>query len=534
MYTILDFYTDEPAGLGVPPFLGTYPRYIAGAIIKNKINPNYLTVDDLRYYKKTIELKKEISEEKKNHKTDISIYNRTRSLDEIEKIIKNTKVLIIICGIHVPGKYLSAIPGNIHEVERLASYFNCFKIFAGPAASEHGTQLEGGKKIDKKIYDFIDSFDFVLHVNKEPYLIELIKKIESNGDINNGDQFLQRYNFDDYREVSLLGSKIVEQHPLFPKRVIVEIETGKGCSTGKCSFCTEPLKNRTEHRVKKDIYDEVVEFYKLGIRSFRLGKQSDFFMYQGGNKDEIESLLKDIWSACPDIENFHIDNVSPRTIVKHKWGRDITKLAVKYFTEGNITAFGAETFDPKIIEINNLNSEQKITMKAIEIVNEYGSERGPNGMPKLLPGLNLLFGLPGETKKTHEINMKCLKKIYDEGLLLRRINIRRVVDYGGTKLSEMKKEMSKTKRNQKYYWKWRNDIRQNIDNPMLKRIAPEGLILKNLITEIYDGNITFARHLGTYPLIVGIKGRIPLNKKVDVKITKHQLRSLTGEVVKIH
>ena len=27
---VLDCYTDEPAGLGVPPYLGTYPRYIAG------------------------------------------------------------------------------------------------------------------------------------------------------------------------------------------------------------------------------------------------------------------------------------------------------------------------------------------------------------------------------------------------------------------------------------------------------------------------------------------------------------------------
>ena len=44
-YTILDCYTDEPAGLGVPPYLGTYPRYIAGSLEKI---PNYLTIDDLR------------------------------------------------------------------------------------------------------------------------------------------------------------------------------------------------------------------------------------------------------------------------------------------------------------------------------------------------------------------------------------------------------------------------------------------------------------------------------------------------------
>src|SRR3989338_6461141 len=77
-FTILDCYTDEPSGLGVPPYLITYPRYIAGAILKynrdnkkgdiNNTNNNnnnnnnnsklnekhdyfYLTIDDIRLHK---------------------------------------------------------------------------------------------------------------------------------------------------------------------------------------------------------------------------------------------------------------------------------------------------------------------------------------------------------------------------------------------------------------------------------------------------------------------------------------------------
>jgi radical SAM superfamily enzyme with C-terminal helix-hairpin-helix motif len=30
---IVDGYTDEPAALGVPPYLGPLPRYIAGAAL---------------------------------------------------------------------------------------------------------------------------------------------------------------------------------------------------------------------------------------------------------------------------------------------------------------------------------------------------------------------------------------------------------------------------------------------------------------------------------------------------------------------
>ncbi len=66
---------------------------------------------------------------------------------------------------------------------------------------------------------------------------------------------------------------------------------------------------------------------------------------------------------------------------------------------------------------------------------------------------------------------------------------------------------------------------------MLKRLVPKDTILKNIYTEIYDGKTTFSRQIGTYPLIVGIKERLPLKKFVDVKITGHMLRSVTGEVI---
>lgn len=47
---IIDGYTDEPAGLGVPPYLGIYPRYAYGAIKKARKDASifYLTIDDLR------------------------------------------------------------------------------------------------------------------------------------------------------------------------------------------------------------------------------------------------------------------------------------------------------------------------------------------------------------------------------------------------------------------------------------------------------------------------------------------------------
>jgi len=65
----------------------------------------------------------------------------------------------------------------------------------------------------------------------------------------------------------------------------------------------------------------------------------------------------------------------------------------------------------------------------------------------------------------------------------------------------------------------------------LKKVVPVGTVLSDVYTEIYDGKTTFCRQYGTYPLIVGVRGRIPLGKKIKVKIVDHMLRSLVGEVV---
>ena len=66
---------------------------------------------------------------------------------------------------------------------------------------------------------------------------------------------------------------------------------------------------------------------------------------------------------------------------------------------------------------------------------------------------------------------------------------------------------------------------------MLKNLVPKDTILREVRSEIYDGKTTFARQLGSYPLIIGIKERIPLKKFYNIRVTNHMLRSIVGEVV---
>src|SRR3989338_2435199 len=426
MDTILDCYTDEPAGLGVPPYLGTYPRYLAGYLD----DPVYLTIDDLRYlkYYNLDEKKKEIS-----HKSNIKIYNLTSNINRIKDILKNTTRLFIILGVHTPGKNLSAIPGTLDEVEALISDLDCEKILTGPAI--FGTQLEGGTFFEK----------------------------EKKGVFQKNE--LLNFSYEEIADYGVKGANIISQ---IPSLRIIEIETGHGCSRKKaCSFCTEPIKHKLEFRQDKDILKEIKTFYDLGIRHFRLGKQSDFYMLP-----DAAALLKDIRSSCPEIDVLHIDNVNPQSVNSEK-GIELTKAIVKYCTEGNIAAFGVESFDREVCKENCLNSTPEESYEAVKTLNKYGSKRGPNGMPIFLPGINILFGLKGETKNTHKENMAWLKRILDENLLLRRINIRQVTIFENTPL--YKEAGNKfLRKNRRFYWKWRNDIRQNIDLPMLNKIVPIG------------------------------------------------------------
>jgi radical SAM superfamily enzyme with C-terminal helix-hairpin-helix motif len=65
---------------------------------------------------------------------------------------------------------------------------------------------------------------------------------------------------------------------------------------------------------------------------------------------------------------------------------------------------------------------------------------------------------------------------------------------------------------------------------MLKKVVPKGRIIKEVRMEVYDGNTTFGRQLGTYPLIVGVPGRLELNKFYDISVEGHMLRSIVGKL----
>jgi len=368
----------------------------------------------------------------------------------------------------------------------------------------------------------------------------VIHEIIKENSLEKVNPYTLRRNYKEIEEFILKGTHIVTQHPNYGKNLIVEIETYRGCPrviTGGCSFCIEPLYGLPVFRDQRDIVREVGELYKLGVRFFRIGRQPDIFVYKSreiGKKEfpkpepsEIEKLFKGIRTVAPNIKTLHIDNVNPGTVANNpKESLEVAKIIIKYHTPGDVAAFGVESVDPKVVELNNLKVTMEEALEAIRIINKVGNVRGYNGLPELLPGVNLLFGLKGETKETYEINFEFLKKIVDEGLIIRRINIRQVMVFPATKMWNVGDKV--IRKHKRFFKIFKEKVKKEIELPLMKRLVPAGTILREVYTEKHIGNYTYARQVGSYPLIIKVPEKLKLGVFMDFTIVNHNHRSVYG------
>ena len=501
---ILDGYVDEPACFGVSPYISPYPRYAAGALIECgflESDISYFTIDSVR------SLGKSLSEQ-----------------------FKKADVLIIISGMTVPGKYLRGTPITAEEIRAIFRLSSGIKILGGPIRL--GYSNEGG--VAASSLSFLPNDVIVAKKDVESYVYDYFSK---NDDFANPHRYRKA---DEIARWSQKGAFIVSQHPDFPN-IICELETYRGCGRKKhCSFCTETFYGKPDFREEEDIIAETKHLYDIGVRRFRIGRQPDLFAYKGidvgksclkPNPSAIEKLYSGIRRAAPDLQTLHMDNGNPITIAEFpEECRDILKTIVRYHTSGDVIAMGIESADPAVVEANGLKASPEQVLDAVRIVNEIGGVRGENGMPEILPGINFVYGLLGESKKTYQLNYDFLKKILDEGLAVRRINLRQVMVFPNTPLSDNRISDFK---NEKLFRAHKEKIRKEIDLPMLRRVVPVGTILKDVFAEVYEAgsggsDLTFCRQFGTYPLLIAVPSQLELNEFYDILVTGHGFRSITG------
>ena len=523
---IIDGYVDEPACFGVPPYISPYPRYIAGAFVNRGISPDnihYFTIDQIR-------------------STD------SKSAVNISNAIKKSEVVVIVSGMTVPGKYLGYSPITSDEIVSIFKISSGIKILGGPV--RFGYSLEGGTKAQN--IPNLENDVFLSTKDIESFVFDIF--YESHGKFNllSKDRISNlNHRFRTNDEIAVWGKSgafIITKHPQFPN-ILCEIETYRGCGQKTaCSFCTEPMYGHPEFRKISDIVLEISSLYKHGAVRFRIGRQPDLFAFGGfetgnntfiPNPAAIEELYSKIRAVAPNLKTLHMDNGNPKTISEYpSESLEILKTIIKYHTPGDVIAMGIESVDPKVILNNDLKASAQDAFEAISIVNSVGKKRGENGMPEILPGVNFVHGLLGESKNTLQLNYDFLENILKSDLYLRRINIRQAIVFKGTKLSSID---FRSPVSQKQFHNYKENVRKNIDMPMLQKIVPVGTILKDVYFEQTEdsksfetGKISFGRQFGTYPLLIGTPGTIPPGTFKDVAVTGYGYRSISGVPVPLN
>lgn len=520
---IIDGYVDEPACLGVPPYLSPYPRYIAGALRERGFfekDIHYLTIDALR-----------------------------ENPPGAGELIGKADLVVVIAGTTVPGKYLRASPISPGEIEAILRAAYGIKIIGGPIRL--GFSNEGGRAA-KGTESGINLGDAVLaKMDIEAFVYDLFEGRGVSGNRNIGsfpvrlrDPESIDHRFRTTDEIGRWGPEgafLIRQHPDYPY-CMCELETYRGCGRQvHCSFCTESFYGASDYRRVEDVVSEVSALYSHGARYFRIGRQPDLFSYHGTDAggpvpkpvpEVLERLYKGIRNSAPELSVLHMDNANPITLATYpEESEQILKTIIKYHTSGDVAAFGMETADPAVVKANYLKASSEEVFEAIKLVNRLGASRGANGLPEILPGINFVHGLMGETKKTFQLNYNFLQGVLESGLLLRRINIRQVMAFPGT---PMYGRDGAAKKHKKLFLDYKEQVRKNIDLPMLRRVVPEGTVLRDIMCEIHEKEITFGRQIGSYPLLVGIPSLLPLRKFTDITVTGHGMRSITGIPYPLH
>jgi radical SAM superfamily enzyme with C-terminal helix-hairpin-helix motif len=432
--------------------------------------------------------------------------------------LNRADLLVMIAGVTVPGKYLGGTPATLTEIQQVGHMAKApVKLVGGPIG--FGYAGEGGRKAIRQV---ISGFTALL--TGEP-AVALDNWLTGNGPSG----MLDYARTDPW---STAGSGIIGQHPDYPF-VMCELETARGCShgaSGGCSFCTEPFYGMPRYRSIAAVAEEVAALYSHGARHFRVGRQPDILAYGAGpgeypapEPEKIDALFAAIRAAAPDLATLHIDNTSPATIARHEdAAREALRAIVRHHTPGDVAAFGMETADPAVVSANNLKALPDEVFRAIAIVNEVGGMRRDN-VPELLPGLNFVCGLAGETEKTYELNERFLDRVLEAGLAVRRVNIRQVMPFAGTR-AYTDNTLGKHERR---FRQFKEYVRSRIDLPMLRRVFPAGTVLRNVRIEI-SGDISFGRQAGSYPILAGIPLRLPVRSVMDAVVVDWGMRSVTA------
>ncbi|DAC14140.1 MAG TPA: radical SAM protein [Candidatus Poseidoniales archaeon] len=500
-WLVIDGYEDEPAAFGVPPYVGFHIRYICGVFESMNVAYEVKSIDACRL-----------------------------SPPDFSSCLG----VVIFAGAVVPGKYLRGTPISLKEVQRYISEIEKDTPILCGGWAIRGWKQNGWQPLRPNLFLSVQDTDASLHYflgNQE------WKHLRRTGE--QWSQWAQ----------SGAASKAVTTHDDLGGPLTLEVEVYQGCVRYKrgCKFCIEPKKGVPIWRQPEDIIAEVTQALDAGVSHVRLEGMTDTYTYQAEgvvemeypipNPEPIAQLLHGL-REDERLDILHTDNANPSIIAEHlDEAEEITKTLVETLSDGAVLSFGLESADPNVHENNWLNCDASQLKSAIRLINKYGREKGERGLPKLLPGLNFIAGLNGETSQTYQMNFNLLKEIKDEGYWLRRINLRQVEGHGFQEVNEAD------------FSSFKQMVRDDFDAKWLEEMLPIGQKLGKVWWESHDSRtrlprhldesyraekirgkagVSFGRQIGAYPILVGMSYLAPLESQSEVVVVGHGKRSITA------
>ena len=521
-WLVLDGYEDEPAAFGVPNYLGFHIRYICGVLESKSIPYTYMTIDEWRLF----------------HKQKLA---NSAQRQELKRELSELDGAVVLAGAVVPGKYVRGTPISRRELDDFLAIFPSeLPVLAGGWAIRHW-RYDGWMPLRANLFCAVQDTDATLD-----YFL-------GTGDWSHKRRTSEQW--DNWAKKGAAG-KCVTNHPdLFTEDgrsgpLTYEVELYQGCVRYKrgCKFCIEPKKGVPLWREEEDVIAEITTALDNGVRHVRIGGATDIYTYKAEGVVELEYPIPDpepIAKVLHDLRQderlqiLHVDNANPSIVSENlEPATEITKSLVSTLSDGAVVSFGLESADPKVHKENWLNCDSRQLKIAIRHINQFGRERGERGLPKLLPGLNFIAGLNGESTESYRINRDLLDSLRSEGLWLRRINIRQVEGQGFQEIPE------------DAFQSFKRSVREEIDKPLLEEMFPIGIELKGVWWESHDdrirrpeqvlqesyressiygrAGITFGRQIGAYPILVGTPYQIPLETESNIIVTGHGMRSISG------
>ncbi len=485
---IVDGFSDIPFEAGIPPFMSSEVRYVAGACWDRdqKVRVIYVTIEDLRAGRKA-------------------------------SLLDGADLVFAYAGLRdgVPAvrpSQESESPGiaDVQDLVDYIAYLDCPRILGGPYV------LAKGGKVEERL-----GFDVVVTGDLSKYAHDLLAEEGRTDSVHPG---VERTN-NDLETFSILGAGLCIQNPGYPSYLSCSVELYRGCpgsSSGGCSFCHQTRYTTVDYRPVEQVLAEIAKLSELGCENVMFESPCFFSYFSSPSEDgrlgldhhAIEKLLEGARSVAPDLKGMHIGSINPAAIVGDpEESKKILKAVTRYCSDGNFPNLHVVTFDNEVQLQNNTKAGAEETRRAVEMIAEAGKERGPSGLPLLLPTIELVYGLPGEREETLTLNLQNLRDMTHAGSI-RGVTARVLVPLPGT--TAAKREDLKEPESLRPHLQ---ELAAKVNRVATGMMVVPGQLLREVFPYRPVNGSALARKVGLNALDVLIHGLSQMNVAQDVRVT---------------